>query len=367
MRELLSANDPVFLSWVQAVLSDAGIAVFELDTHMSILEGSASAIPRRMMVADADYESARRILRDAEAALGQGDVNRAPGEGPVQEGSGQEGPVQDDATGDRGQGGAASEPAAIPAADPKSEEISEDGFLDQRLHLLQPRTGYRAAIDPVFLAAAVPAVAGERALDVGAGVGVASLLLAWRVPGLRVSGLERESGLLRLAMENARRNGLGPRADFMVGDLARPPTRLAPGSFDHVLANPPYLEAGRAHASPVSGRASAMIESGEGLDAWIAFALRMARDKGSVTLIHRADRLDDLLAGLRGRLGGLILFPLWPDRGSGPAGRVIVQGRKGSKAPLRLAKGLVLHEEGGRFTPEAEAILRHGAGLSLTG
>jgi tRNA1(Val) A37 N6-methylase TrmN6 len=256
------------------------------------------------------------------------------------------------------------------------EGVTEDGFLDNRLRLRQPVRGYRAAIDPVFLAAAVPAVAGEKALDIGAGVGTAGLLLAWRVPGLRVTGIEIDPVALRLAGDNARLNGLDDRVEFMVGDLARPPSRLAPGSFHHVLANPPYLEAGKVTVSPDPGRAGANIEgraqgSGSGagteLADWVRFGCVMARDKGTITLIHRADRLDDLLAVLRGRAGGITVFPLWPDRGDKPAGRVLVQAVKGSRAPMRLAQGMVLHEDGGGYTVEAEAILRHGAPLPLEG
>lgn len=254
-------------------------------------------------------------------------------------------------------------------ADP---DVTEDGFLGGRVQLRQPAQGFRAAMDPVFLAASVPAQAGERALDIGTGVGTAALLLAWRVPGLRVTGIEVEPSLLRLATQNARLNHLEDRVEFMVGDLARPPARLAPGSFHHVLANPPYLEAERADPSPHPGRAGAGVEgkargSGAGLEAWVRFGCVMARDKGTITMIHRADRLDDLLAVLRGRAGGITVFPLWPDRSPKPAARVLVQAVKGSKAPMRLAQGLVLHEDDGSHTVEAEAVLRHAAPLPLQG
>jgi tRNA1(Val) A37 N6-methylase TrmN6 len=244
-------------------------------------------------------------------------------------------------------------------------EVTEDGFLDGCVRLRQPAEGYRAAIDPVFLAAAVPAGEGERALDIGAGVGAAALLLAWRVPGLRVSGLEIDSALLRLAVDNARLNGMEARVEFMLGDLARPPARLAPGSFHHVLANPPYLEAARADPATDEKRAAATVEGEAGLAAWLRFGCMMARDNGTVTMIHRADRLDELLAVLRGRAGGITVFPLWPDRGNGAAKRVLVQARKGARTPMRLAQGLALHESDGRFTAEADAILRAGRALAL--
>jgi hypothetical protein len=69
VRELLRTNDAVLLSWVDALLRDAGIAAFVLDGHTSILEGSLGVLPRRLMVDDGDAERARRILRDADVPL----------------------------------------------------------------------------------------------------------------------------------------------------------------------------------------------------------------------------------------------------------------------------------------------------------
>jgi tRNA1(Val) A37 N6-methylase TrmN6 len=260
----------------------------------------------------------------------------------------------------------------LPGTDDSGLAVTEDGFLDHGLRIRQPRDGYRAGIDPVFLAAAVPVRSGARALDIGAGVGVAALALAYRVDGVNVTGIEIDPALMRLCTDNAKANGLERRTDFMVGDVTRPPARLVPGSFDHVMANPPYLEATRADVSPVPGRAAANVEGRAGaggnaadLAAWMRLALAMVREGGTVTVIHRADRLDDVTACLKGRVGGTVIFPLWPDRGVAPAKRVLVQGVKGSGAPLRMARGLVLHEDDGRFTPEADAVLRAGEGLVL--
>ena len=123
--------------------------------------------------------------------------------------------------------------------------VAEDALLGGRVRLVQPAEGYRAAIDPVFLAAAVPAATGETVLDVGAGAGAAALCLAARLPEVRVCGVELAPDLVRLAVGNAGLNGLAGRVEFMAGDLLRPPARLAAGTFDHVMANPPYLPAGR--------------------------------------------------------------------------------------------------------------------------
>jgi len=257
------------------------------------------------------------------------------------------------------------------AAGEAENATSQDYLLGGRIRILQPVSGYRAALDPVFLAAAVAATPGQKVLDAGTGVGTAALCLAARVAGLHVAGVERQRDLIRLAQRNVEVNGLGDRVDMMVADLKQPPVRLAGGTFDHVMANPPFLESGRGNRPPDPGKAAATVEDEATLDDWLRFCLLMVRPKGSVTLVHRADRLDQVLVALHGRLGDIVVFPLWPGPatatgpGERPAKRVIVSGRKGVATPLRLAPGLVLHAEGGAFTAAAEAVLRHGAGLTL--
>lgn len=242
--------------------------------------------------------------------------------------------------------------------------VSEDRLLGGRLVLRQPVEGYRVAIDPVLLAAAVPAAAGERALDLGCGVGAASLCLARRVAGVAVDGLEREPWLVRLARDNAALNDLAAAVRPFAGDMRRPPAELVPESYDHVLCNPPYLERGTATPSPKALRAAANLEDEATLGDWVTAALRMARPGGSLTVIHRAERLDELLAALEAGAGDAVVFPLWP-KGGKPAKRVIVHAWKGRVAGHTTAPGLVLHQPDGRFTEAAESVLRHAAALAF--
>jgi tRNA1(Val) A37 N6-methylase TrmN6 len=248
------------------------------------------------------------------------------------------------------------EPAAATA-------FTEDRLLGGRVVLRQKAAGYRVAIDPVLLAAAVPAEAGEVVLDIGCGSGAAMLCLAVRVAQSRVVGLEMQRELVRLAGDNAVLNGLEARVSVMIGDLLRPPPRLSPGAFDHVMANPPYREAGHGVA-PDPDKAAATIEGEADLAAWVRFALAMTRAKGTITFIHRADRIDHLLGQLAGRAGEIVVFPLWPRQGL-PASRILVRARKQIAAPARLAPGLVLHEADGRLTAAADALLRDGKRLEL--
>lgn len=238
---------------------------------------------------------------------------------------------------------------------------SSDRILGGRVRLVQPATGYRAAVDPVLLAAAVPAGDGDRVLDLGTGVGAAALCLAARVPGCAVTGLELQPAMMRLAAENIALNGMAGRVSVVQGDIAAPPAGLG-GDYDHVMANPPYLP--RERAEPSARDDPSAVETGATLADWIAVAAARARRKGTVTLIHRADRLDELLALLRAVAGDIAVMPLWPRRGA-PAKRVLVRARTGVASPTRLLAGMALHETDGDYTPAAEAVLRDAARIEF--
>lgn len=254
---------------------------------------------------------------------------------------------------------------------PKAEvfdaaDLTEDALLGGKVRLLQPRQGYRAATDPVFLAAAVPADPGAEVLDIGCGAGAAFLCLAARVPGVAVTGVEIQPAYADLARRNAAAAGLS--VEVFEGDAAAPPPALKERSFDQVFFNPPYHSAGP--PAPDAGRGTAHHEAEGTLAAFLDLALRRVRPGGQVTVIHRAERLGDLLGLFAGRAGGVRILPL-AARSGRPAKRVIVQAKKGAAAPLSLLAPLVIHAGaehlGDRpdFTEEALAILEGKAALSL--
>ncbi|OJT95272.1 MAG: hypothetical protein BGN82_01155 [Alphaproteobacteria bacterium 65-7] len=235
-------------------------------------------------------------------------------------------------------------------------------FLDGRVKAAQPADGFRSGLDAVMLAAAVPAVAGQSALELGAGSGVASLCLLARVPAVTVTGVERDAALAALAQMNAAGNAAanGAAARFVAADIFALPPDLK-RDFDQVFANPPFH--GEGQASPDAARAAALQDGGR-LGDWLALGVQRTVSGGCFTAILRADRLNEALAALPER--GVLAFPLWPRAGAAPK-RVIVQARKGSRAPFALAPGLVLHRQDGSWTPEADAVLRCGAALALPG
>ncbi|MEO1225634.1 MAG: methyltransferase [Pseudomonadota bacterium] len=253
----------------------------------------------------------------------------------------------------------ATEPTNRPAARPADREESDDRLLGGRVRLIQPRAGYRAAIDPVLLAGAVPAQVGQAVLDLGAGSGAVSLCLAARVPQLAITALERQAEAAALCRRNIAANGIDGAIGVVEADLARLPSSLH-GVFDHVVANPPYIDRREGTRPPDEGRAAAHADGDLGL--WIDTAHEALRNKGWLTLIHRADRFDRIIARLSGRFGALTLIPLWPKQGA-EAKRVIVRARKGVRSPGRLTGGLILHDDRGAYTAAAQAVLRDLAAI----
>ena len=241
-------------------------------------------------------------------------------------------------------------------------ELSVDAFLDGRLQIAQPRAGYRAGIDPVLLAASVPAREGETLLDLGCGAGVAALCVAARVPGVRLAGLEMQPAYAALARGNAARNDTA--MEVVTGDVAMMPEALRQRQFDHVIANPPWFDRGAGTPAADAGREGALRE-GLPLAGWVAAALRRCRPGGHVCLIHRAERLADLLGAMR---GSVEVLPLIPRRGRA-ARLVLVRTRKGGRGGLRLCDGWLLHEgpqhaaDRENLTSSTASVLRDAAPL----
>ncbi|MFV0367551.1 MAG: tRNA1(Val) (adenine(37)-N6)-methyltransferase [Hyphomicrobiaceae bacterium] len=264
-------------------------------------------------------------------------------------------------------------------AGPDHETLSRDAFLDGALWVWQPRRGYRAGIDAVFLAAAAqPLVAQPHAgplkiLDAGAGVGTVGLLAAKHhqdnAANVHVTLLEQSCELAALAQRNVLENNLGDSAsvvcaDFLGSGVSLEAAGIARASFNLVLTNPPfYIDAhGTLPGDAIKAGAHAM---GVGdLDRWVRAMAHVTCAGGEILMIHKADALAALLEALSPRFGALRILPLHPRKGKA-ASRIIIKGVKGSRAPLSLLPGHVLHGDGNEFTLATRGILREGAGLWL--
>ncbi len=237
------------------------------------------------------------------------------------------------------------------------EELTVDGFLNNRLSLYQPKRGFRAGHDSVLLAASVTIAENGHALELGSGVGVASLCLGARVANCHVTGIEIDPDLVALATENAIRNEMSGRVSFIAGDAV---TMTFDGKiFDQVFLNPPFHpSSGR--KSPDSGRARAMHDPNDALTCWTARAIQLVGPGGSVTVVMRADRLARWRIGLP---GALTVLPLLPRRDEEPR-RVIARLNPYAPSSYQVVKPFVLHRPDGKPTDEVEAVLRHGGPLS---
>jgi tRNA1(Val) A37 N6-methylase TrmN6 len=235
-------------------------------------------------------------------------------------------------------------------------ETTQGHLLGGRVLYMQPAAGFRSGIEPVLLAAAIPAGPGEHVLEAGSGAGAALLCLAARVPGLSGVGIERDPELAELATRNARSNRQD-RLHFVAGDLLQ---WQCGEPFDHAFANPPYH--GDGTPSPAAGKETAKRAGPDLLRMWAVAMARMLRHRGTLTLILAAHMLPAACEALAAAgCPAACILPLWPRSGQA-AKLAIIQGVKSGRAAMRLLPGLVLHGAGG-FTAEAEAILRGGAGL----
>ena len=247
-------------------------------------------------------------------------------------------------------------------------EITEDAFLGGQLRLKQKRSGHRAGHDAILLAAATEARAGDRVVDLGAGIGAAGLALAWRVAGIHLSLVEIDPELAELARANATANAIAAEAivlDVTADAQAFAASGLVPDSVDIVLTNPPFNDPARHRGSSDQARHVAHVATDETLDGWVHAARRILRSNGVLTLIWRADGIAEVLAALSRGFGSLSILPVHGEAGR-PAIRLLVRAVKGGRAPTRLLPGLTLNEESHVPKKEVTDILEGRAALPLS-
>lgn len=313
MREITRSNDPVFLSYLQAELAADGIEALVLDAFASsVLEPMNVTAQQRVMVGDDDYWRAWAVLEEAE------------------------------------------------------ERVSEDAILGGRVALLQPKAGFRAAIDPVLLAASVPVAAKDQVLDCGTGTGAAALALAARVADVWVTGVDVQPDLIALAGRSAHKNGMEGRTEFLTVDIAAPPKAMQTRMFDHVMSNPPFLDAGHGQTPKDPARALASVESTADLRTWTRFMADRLRDGGTLSLIHRHERMAEIVGLLGDAFGNIRQLDLQPVDDGRPVKRSIVQATKGASPGKISVSSIVIHDADGGFTAAADAVLRNAEALPIS-
>ncbi|KAB2541864.1 methyltransferase [Salipiger aestuarii] len=246
-------------------------------------------------------------------------------------------------------------------------DLSCDAFLGGKAQLWQPRAGYRAGIDPVLLAATVPARTGETVLDLGCGAAPALCCLGVRVPGLRLLGLEIQPAYAALAQRNLAHNGLS--GVIMTGDIAHPPEVLKTYAADHVIANPPYFDPAERYSADDPGRELGLAGPVP-LAAWVALGARRLKPRGTLTVVLRVERMPAMIAAMSKLLGSLEIWPLAPRTMRAPR-LFFARARKGGRAAFRLHPSLILHdgarhlEDGEDYSQLIRAALRNGQELNF--
>jgi tRNA1(Val) A37 N6-methylase TrmN6 len=257
------------------------------------------------------------------------------------------------------------------SAKAEAEELTRDAFLGGCVTLVQPRDGHRAGLDAALLQALVPADATGLAVDLGAGVGTVAFSIAARARSLSAIGVDRDADLVacgRAALALPANAGFADRVRLVAAEIGEAPTLsarigVAAGGADWVLMNPPFDRDGRVSRSPDARRRAAHVAADGLIGAWTARAAALLKPGGALGLIHRAAALADVLQALSPHFGGVRVLPVHPKAGAA-ASRILVTARRGARAPLTLAPGLVLHATGGAWTPEAGAVLRGEAELA---
>lgn len=312
MRELTRSNDPVFLSFLQSELKAEGIDYLLLDGFASSVMAPMNATAEQRIVVEAkDYWPAWTILAEAE------------------------------------------------------EFVTEDELLGGRIKILQPKDGFRAAIDPIFLAASIPVENGDSVLDVGAGTGAAALALITRAPWAWASCIDVQPELTALCARSATRSGIAERIGVLAWDIMKKPTPIDTQTYDHVMSNPPYMKADTGQKPKTRAKLLASVETTATLEQWTAFMLDRLKEGGTFSMVHRADRLDEILSLIDGPLGELKIIDLQTKDDGRPTKRVIVQGTKGGTTTEPARRQIIVHEDDGTYSAEGHDILRGAKALSM--
>ncbi len=225
---------------------------------------------------------------------------------------------------------------------PEPELLSDeaiDGFMNGRLRLIQSRRGYRASIDAILLSDFVTVKKGEIIADLGTGCGIIPLLLLSNRPAKFAVGIEIQPELAYQAVRNVKLNDFSDKMAVIQGDFRSPP--LAESFADVVVCNPPYRKVDSGRINPDQQRAVARHELSASLEDILDCGRRILKPKGRIAVIYPAERMTDLLVGMRSRnLEPKRLRVIYPGMESN-AKLVLLEALSGGRSGLTLLPPLI--------------------------
>lgn len=249
--------------------------------------------------------------------------------------------------------------ASVP---PLADDETVDALFDGRIKLYQSRGGYRVSLDAALLAHFVQIKPGAKIVELGAGNGAIILMLAYRHPSARLTGVEIQATMLARARRNVVLNGLQERVKMLGGDVRAIAALAAAGSYDLAICNPPYRSAlsGRVSANPE--KRIARHESEGALAHFLRAGSYLLAKRGRMALVYPAFRCVDLLTAMRAAgIEPKRLRMVHSFCGSA-ASLVLVDGVKGGKSQIAVEPPLIVYDDQRRYTAELTAMLSGTAG-----
>ena len=231
-------------------------------------------------------------------------------------------------------------------------EITTDDFLNGKLKIKQPTQGFRAGSDAVLLSAIANPCKGK-VLDVGCGVGTASLCFSHNNPGADITAIDIQDDLLQLAIDNVADN-ICHNISIKKVDTCKDKPEYQ--TYNSVITNPPFLKDGHGIKSPNAIKQGANTGKID-LNKWVLFCFLSLKDKGDFTIIFTVDRLSELLYIMHEKFGDIEIIPLLPKENK-DAKRIIIKAKKNTKGITKLRSGIILHKEDD--SSNIDNILRYG-------
>ena len=242
------------------------------------------------------------------------------------------------------------------------DETLEDLQLNG-LKILQKKEAFRFGVDAVLLSHFVRVKKKQRVLDMGTGTGILPILLAAKTEAAWITGLEIQPEIAAMAKRSIDGNGLENRVEIISGDIKRVTSLLGAATYDVVVTNPPYTRAGGGLKNPEESKAIARHELFCTLEDVLRSGAQMLKPQGEFYMVHRPDRLTDILEGMRKmKMEPKLLQMVCPREGEAPS-LILVKGIRNGKPGLKILPQLLIYDKEGRYTKETRLIYSENEGI----